>query len=139
VVSEIDLPLQGDSAVGIRRPTISDTELDVLKVLWERGPATVRDVLDALPKRDWAYTTVQTLLTRLTKKRYVVCDRAGATHVFRAKVTRDELLKRRLNDLSTQLCEGDASPLLLALVDGARFTPDEIEQFRKLLDQLDQS
>lgn len=121
-----------------RRPTISDTELDVLKVLWERPEGTVREILEALqPQKRWAYTTVQTLLARLEAKGFVESERGGTAHVFRAAVSREQLLQQRLNDLSERLCEGTASPLLMALVEGVRFSPDEIEQFRKLLDQLE--
>jgi len=125
--------------VADRRPTISDTELDVLKVLWERPSGTVREILTALREqgKQWAYTTVQTLLHRLEEKEFVACDRGESTHIFRAMVSRDQLLQRRLSDLSTQLCEGTASPLVLALVEGVRFTPQEIEQLRQLLDQME--
>ena len=124
-----------------RRRSISETELEVLKVLWERPGGTVREILTALRPlgKQWAYTTVQTLLHRLEAKKYVVCDRAGAAHIFRPAISREQLLQQRLNDLSDQLCEGAASPLVLALVEGVRFSPAEIEQFRKLLDQLEDS
>lgn len=122
-----------------RRPAISETELEVLKALWEISSGTVRGVQAALgPQgRRWAYTTVQTLLQRLLDKGYVRSDRSGTAHVFRAAVSRKQLLQQRLSALSDQLCEGSASPLVLALVEGVRFTPEEIEQFRKLLDQLE--
>jgi len=125
--------------VAERRPSISDTELDVLKVVWERPGSTVREIQAALRPmgRKWAYTTVQTLLHRLEEKRYIECERDGAAHTFRAAMSREQLLQSRLNDLSDQLCEGAASPLLLALVEGSRFTAKEIEQFRQLLDQLE--
>lgn len=124
-----------------RRPSISDTELDVLKVLWERPGNTVREVQAALRPmgRKWAYTTVQTLLHRLEEKQYVACQRSGAAHTFRASLSREQLLQQRLTDLSDRLCEGAASPLVLALVEGSRFTQKEIEQFRQLLDQLEGS
>jgi len=122
-----------------RRPAISETELEVLKALWEISSGTVREVQAALgPQgRRWAYTTVQTLLQRLLDKGYVRSDRSGTAHVFRAAVSREQLLQQRLSALSDQLCEGSASPLVLALVEGVRFTPEEIEQFRRLLDQLE--
>jgi predicted transcriptional regulator len=117
----------------------NQTELAVLKALWESGPGTVRDVQDRLNRQGRApgYTTVQTHLVRLEAKGYVTCERGGGAHVFRAAVSRDQLLQRRLTDLADQLCEGTASPLLLALVEGGKFTPEEIDQFRKLLDQLE--
>jgi BlaI family penicillinase repressor len=114
---------------------ISDTEFDVLKVLWEHGPGTVRQVNDELGR--WAYTTVQTLLTRLEKKGYVACDRSPFAHVFRPVVSREELLRRRLGELVEQLSDGAATPLVLALVEDHRFSAEEIEQFRRLLDRLE--
>jgi predicted transcriptional regulator len=87
--------------------------------------------------RRWAYTTVQTLLQRLEAKGYVASDRAGAAHVFRAAVSRDALVSRRLRDLADQLCAGAASPLLLALVEDGRLTNEDVQQLRRLLDQLD--
>ncbi len=124
------------ATVAARRPSISDAELDVLKALWEQ-PGTVREILAALkPRKRWAYTTLQTLLTRLESKGFVASDRGGPAHVYRAAVSREQLLQDRLSDLSRQLCKGTASPLVMALVEGVRFTPEEIEQFRRLLDEL---
>jgi predicted transcriptional regulator len=118
---------------------ISETEQAVLKVLWDLGAGTVREVQEVLrgQRRSWAYTTVQTLLNRLQAKGFAASEKGGPAHVYRAAVSRDELLRRRLGDLADELCEGTASPLVLALVEGGHFTPDEIEQFRQLLDELD--
>lgn len=118
---------------------MSETESTVLKVLWDRGPGTVREVLSALTDQghDWAYTTVQTLLTRLATKGYAEIDRASAAHVYRAAVSKDALLKQELFDLADTYCEGTSSPLVLALVEGGRFTADEIARFRELLDRLE--
>ncbi|HEV3262918.1 MAG TPA: BlaI/MecI/CopY family transcriptional regulator [Gemmataceae bacterium] len=121
-----------------RWPPISDTELEVLKVLWEQGPATVREVNALLRRqgRRWAYTTVLTLLQRLEAKGYVASDKSALAHVFRADVSRDRLLRRRLKDLASQLCQGTTTPLVQALVEGHRFTAAEIDHFRRLLDRL---
>jgi BlaI family penicillinase repressor len=126
--------------VAARRPSISDTELDVLKVLWERGPGTVREVNAILRRqgRRWAYTTVLTLLQRLEAKGYVKSDKTAVAHVFEAAVSRDRLLRQRLKDLANDLCEGTATPLVLALVEGHRFTPEEIARLRQFLDELDE-
>jgi BlaI family transcriptional regulator, penicillinase repressor len=126
--------------VAARRPPISETELEILKVLWENGPATVRELNGVLHGhgRRWAYTTVLTLLGRLEAKGYVASDKTGVAHVFRASVSRDRLLRFRLKDLANQLCAGTPGPLVQALVEGHRFSAAEIEQFRRLLDQLEE-
>jgi predicted transcriptional regulator len=123
----------------MRKPPVSDSELEVLKVLWATGPATVREVDARLRRRTrrLAYNTVLTLLSRLRDKGYVAADRSGTAHVFRPIVTRDELLTHGLTNLADRICDGTASPLVHALVRGQRFSPKEIAHFRKLLDDLE--
>jgi predicted transcriptional regulator len=120
------------------RSPVSDAELEVLKVLWAAGPSTVRDVAATLrrQRRRLAYNTVLTLLSRLREKGYVAADRRDTAHLFRAIVTRDELLGSTLAALADRVCDGTASPLVHALVRGRRFSADEIAHFRKLLDDL---
>jgi predicted transcriptional regulator len=124
-----------------RRSPVSDAELEVLKVLWDTGAATVRDVDAALRRRrrrprKLAYNTVLTLLSRLRDKGYVNVDRRGTAHVFRPAVSRDELLGSSLATLADRVCDGTASPLVHALVRTQRFSADEIAHLRKLLDDL---
>jgi predicted transcriptional regulator len=121
------------------RPPVSDAELEVLKVLWAAGPATVRDVSAALARRRrrLAYNTVLTLLTRLRDKGYVAADRREPAHQFRAVITRDDLLGSSLKALADRVCDGTASPLMLALVRGRRLTAEDLAALRKLLDDLE--
>jgi predicted transcriptional regulator len=121
-----------------KRVPVSDAELEVLKVLWAGGAMTVRDVAAALRKqrRRLAYNTVLTLLSRLRDKGYVDADRREPAHMFRAVVTRDGLLGSSLAALADRVCDGTASPLLLALVKDQRLSPDDIAELRKLLDAL---
>jgi predicted transcriptional regulator len=129
----------GETNVGTGGPTVSDAELDVLKVLWDLGPGTVREIEARLRKRrrKWAYTTVQTLLSRLREKGHVQSDRTGAAHVFRPVATRGQLLSEGLSDLADRMCDGTASPLVHALVQGQKFTSAEIADLRRLLDELE--
>lgn len=123
-----------------KRPVISQTEREVLEALWEQGAATVRQLHEALlAKRRWAYTTVQTLLQRLEAKGCVAADRTGFAHVFRPTVTRESLLRERLEELSQELCHGAKTPLVLALVDGQGLDPADIEHLRALLARLDEA
>lgn len=122
-----------------RKGDASETEMEVLKALWEHGAGTVREVDEHLRRdgRQWAYTTLQTLLNRLEAKGLVSIDKRTTPHVFRAAVTRDKLLGQRLKDLTRDLCGGAMAPLVRALVTEHRFTPEEIQHFRKLLDDLE--
>jgi BlaI family transcriptional regulator, penicillinase repressor len=118
---------------------VSETERVVLKVLWDVEKLTVREMHATLTAQGytWAYTTVQTLMNRLFAKGYVSCDKSGTAHIYRATVSRGELLQLRLHDLADSFCEGTSSPLVLALVEGSKFTPEEIATFRGLLDKLE--
>ena len=113
-------------------PTIAEAELTVLKALWDGGPATVRELLDRLGN-DQAYTTVQTLVGRLVDKGHVRTDRKDLAHVFTAVTTRDELASRQVHDVASSLLDGAVAPLVLRLVEGAKFTPAELARFRELL------
>lgn len=118
------------------QPGLSDAERDVLRVLWDHGPGTIRELKGALGDRGrtWAYTTVATLLQRLQAKQYVTSDATIVPHVYQASVSREELLDRRLKDAAEELCEGQVAPLLLALVQGNRFSAEELARFRQLID-----
>ncbi|MCP3916058.1 MAG: BlaI/MecI/CopY family transcriptional regulator [bacterium] len=124
-----------------RHPAISETEMHVLKVLWDEDAGTVREIRDLLRKRRrrWAYTTVQTLLNRLREKGYVARDESGMAHVFRAAVTRDRLIGWRLKELADQVCEGASTPLVLNLVQSQPLSDDDIAKLRRLLDQAEAS
>ena len=120
-----------------RRAVLSVAEREVLRVLWDHGRGTIREINEVLQRqgRQWAYTTVATLLHRLVVKKYVASDASAVPHVFRAVVSRDELLERRLKDAAEELCDGRAAPLVLALVQGNRFSSDEVARLRRLLDE----
>jgi BlaI family penicillinase repressor len=121
----------------VKRPALSDSEREVLRVLWDHGPRPIREINQVLESqgRQWAYTTVATLLQRLVVKKFVASDSSAVPHVYRALVSRDELLDRRLKDAAEELCDGRAAPLVLALVQGNQFSPDEVVRLRRLLDE----
>lgn len=111
---------------------VTEAELAVLKALWEGGPGTVRELLDRLGG-DQAYTTVQTLLSRLVDKGHVRTDRRDLAHVFTAVTAREELAGRQVQDVASTLLDGAIAPLLLRLVEQTKFTADELARFRDLL------
>lgn len=127
--------MEGDE----ERPDLSGAERDVLKVLWECGPGTVRQVAAALEERGktWKYTTVLTLLQRLAAKGYTAVDASGSAHVYDAAATREEVVHHRLKDVARQYCDGESLPLVLNLVRSESFSPDDLQRFRLLLDELE--
>jgi predicted transcriptional regulator len=122
-----------------RESDLSDAELEVLKVLWDDGPGTVRQVLEHLRRRGrvLAYTTVQTFLNRLQQKGYVRSDKSDFAHVFRSAVSRQRVSRSRLKTLLDQLYDGAAGPLVLQLVKTQRLTAAEVEELQKLIERLD--
>ncbi|MHC4082851.1 MAG: BlaI/MecI/CopY family transcriptional regulator [Planctomycetota bacterium] len=122
-----------------RELDLGTAELEVLKALWDHGPATVREVMNHLHQqgRQVAYTTVLTFLTRLEQKGYVKSDKSDVAYVYRPAVTRAKVTKSRLRSLIEQLYDGDAKPLVLQLMRDEKFTTDEIAELQMLIDQLD--
>jgi predicted transcriptional regulator len=117
---------------------VTGAELAVLRVLWERGPATRRQLTDVLyPEGGPAhFTTVQKLLERLEAKGYVAPERGGSAVSFRATVDRDELLSRRLQDVADKLCEGSLTPLMTSLIRAGQLSRQQLDELRGLLDEL---
>jgi predicted transcriptional regulator len=117
---------------------VTRTELAVLQVLWQAGPATRRQVVDALYPGggESHYATVQKLLERLEGKGFVRHRREGNVLVFSAALDREMLIGRRLRDVADKLCDGSVTPLLTHLVRSQGLTPKEIEELQTLLDQL---
>ncbi|MBX7259377.1 MAG: BlaI/MecI/CopY family transcriptional regulator [Candidatus Hydrogenedentes bacterium] len=117
----------------------SQAEFTVLETLWNEGEGIVREIAARLQQRGhaWAYTTVQTLLNRLESKRCVSRDSSGQAHVYRACVSREEVLEQRLTELADQLCDGASSPLVMTLVKNHHFSPQEIAELRNLLDKAE--
>lgn len=118
------------------KASLSDAEREALRVLWDHGPGTVRQVLDLITERgrSWVYSTVATLLRRLESKGYAASEPDGGTLVYRASVSREDLLGRRLRDAAEELCDGATAPLVLALVQGNRFTTEELDRIRRMID-----
>ena len=119
---------------------VTDAELAVLQVLWDAGPATIRQITDVLYPEGGSshYATVQKLLERLELKQFVRRDRGGAVHVFAARVGREELIGRRLQSVAEQLCGGSWTPLLTTLVQDQRLSARDRQKLRQLIDELDQ-
>jgi predicted transcriptional regulator len=118
---------------------VTDAELAILQVLWDRGSCTIRQLADELYPggSDVHYATVQKLLERLEDKEHVARDRSGHAHRFRALTDRDTLVGQRLRTVAEKLTGGMMAPLLTHLVRAEALSRTEREQLRALIDELD--
>jgi BlaI family penicillinase repressor len=115
-----------------RKPT--DAELAILRVLWDRGPSTVREVAESLG-RQTGYTTVLKILQIMTVKRLVRRDESERTHIYEAAYTQDQTERQLVADLLDRAFGGSASKLVLQALAASRATPGELAAIRKLLDK----
>jgi BlaI family transcriptional regulator, penicillinase repressor len=120
---------------------VTEAELALLRALWEKGPATIRQLVEAVYGEvgSSSYATVQKLLDRLAAKGFVTRDRSGGTHVFSAAVEREELIGRRLRAVADTLCDGSLAPLLSHLVREEALSEAERKELRDLIERLDES
>jgi BlaI family transcriptional regulator, penicillinase repressor len=114
-----------------RKPT--DAELAILRVLWSRGPSTVRDVAEAMG-REGAYTTILKLMQIMTDKGLVKRDDSTRSHVYKATSSEDKMQKQLVGDLLDKVFAGSATKLVLQTLDAGKATPEELAEIRKLLD-----
>jgi predicted transcriptional regulator len=115
-----------------RKPT--DAELAILRVLWKRGPSTVREVAESLGK-DTGYTTALKLLQIMTEKQLVVRDETERTHVYAAALTEEQTQRQLVSDLVDRAFGGSAAKLVLQALAATKASPDELAEIRKLLNR----
>lgn len=121
----------------ISRPT--DAELAILRVLWDRGPSTVREVHGALSSsQDSGYTTVLKLLQIMTDKGLVVRDESQRAHVYTSRLGEQRTQRQLLVDLVDRAFGGSPAKLVLQALSGRRATNQELRDIRALLDQLEE-
>lgn len=114
-----------------RKPT--DAELSILRVLWSRGPSTVREVAEQMG-REGAYTTILKLMQIMTDKGLVKRDDSTRTHVYKATSSENQTQKQLVTDLLDKVFAGSAAKLVLQALDAGKTSPEELAEIRKLLD-----
>jgi predicted transcriptional regulator len=120
-----------------RRPSATDAELAILKLLWEQDSLSARDIRERLYPRGTQsdHATVQKLLQRLEQKKLVARDRRSFAHQFRATVTREELAGEQLEVLASKLTDGSLVPFILHAVSAKPLSAEERDEIRRLLDR----
>ena len=120
----------------VRRPALSKAEMEVVRIVWNLGCATVRQAFDAFPpQRKIDFTTVQTYLRRLETKGYLRAKRDGRTMVYRPRVRPDDVIRETVGDLVNRLFDGQTVPLLHHLIRDRSIRKEDIEELRQMIDQ----
>jgi predicted transcriptional regulator len=121
------------SKPSVPRPT--DAELGILRVLWERGPSTVRQVHEVLSRdRPTAYTTALKMLQIMTDKGLVRRDETDRSHVYHARLTEDQTQRQLVRDLLDRAFGGSSSKLVMQALATKRASAEELGEIRRLLD-----
>ena len=115
------------------RPT--DAELAILRVLWTRGPSTVRDVHEALAgSRETGYTTTLKLMQIMSEKGIVLRDESARSHIYAALHERDQTQQLLVSDLVDRAFGGSAAALVLQALNAKTTTPDELAEIQRMID-----
>jgi len=121
-----------------QKPTAS--ELEILRVLWLRGPSTVREVHDALSeKKSLGYTTVLKLLQIMTIKGTVRRNETQRAHVYESCLPAEQTKRQIAGDMLQRVFEGSASQLMMHALAGGKASAEEITELRRLLDEYERS
>jgi predicted transcriptional regulator len=115
------------------RPT--EAELELLRILWAQGSATVREIHDKLnEERQSGYTTTLKLLQIMTAKRLVIRDEANRAHVYRTAISQDAMQSRILKDISLRLFSGSAAQLAMHALAMEPASETELDEMRTLIE-----
>ncbi len=116
----------------------TEFELEILKVLWESSPLTVREIRDTMATagRDNAHTTVITILNIMVQKKYLKKKKQGKGYLFWPVVSEENVSTKMLGDMVNRVFSGSAKSLILNLLDGEEdIDEDELKELRKRINQ----
>ena len=117
---------------------LTEVELQILKILWELGPSPVRDVHTRLnAEKGTNYSTSVKMLSVMLEKGLVKRDESASPLIYRAAVTRDSTGKRMVKDLVEKVYDGAAMSLVLHALKSAKVSTEELDEVRRLLDELE--
>jgi len=117
-----------------RHENPTPAELEVLQVIWDRGPCTVREVMEVLDQqRPRAYTSVMSLMKVMAEKNLLGASPQGRAFVYSAKLARVKAQSRMLRDMLGRVFDGSASGLVTHLLEQAEPDPEELDEIRKTI------
>jgi BlaI family penicillinase repressor len=122
-----------------RHENPTPAELEVLQVLWARGPSTVREVMTVLNEaRPRAYTSVMSLMNVMADKGLLRTKPKGRAFLYTTKVARDKIQSRMVSELIGRVFDGSTSSLVLHLLEQSKADPQEIDEIRKTIVEFEQ-
>lgn len=118
------------------KPT--ESELEILGILWERGASTVREVHEILEQsKEAGYTTTLKLMQIMHEKGLLTRDASAKTHIYEAAVSRENTQQQLLNKMIDTVYNGSATQLVMQALGHHRSSPEELEQIRKYLNEME--
>jgi predicted transcriptional regulator len=123
-----------------RLPKPTDAELSILRVLWERGPSTVREIWEKLsPEQGTGYTTVLKIMQIMFEKGLLARDETTRSHVYRAARSQEQTQREVIGHLLERVFSGSAPKLVMQALATKKATRAELAEIRKLLDEMEGS
>jgi BlaI family penicillinase repressor len=114
--------------------TLTEQELEIMKIVWVREVATVRDVYEALlERRKIAYTTVMTMMKILEHKKYLLKTQEERAYVYRPAKPKNQVIKSMVREFVNRVFNGSAEPLLLHLIEDRRLSEKELEEITRMI------
>jgi BlaI family transcriptional regulator, penicillinase repressor len=119
-------------------PPLSDAQLEIVNVVWDRGKATVADVWKTLSRRrKVSRNTISTMVTRLEEKGWLRRQAEGGSFLYSAALDREKVLTRMVRRMVDAAFQGSAEGLVLTLIEGGRLSADEVERIKAMLDKAE--
>ena len=121
-------------------PRISETEWELMKILWKRSPLTAVEIIEHLTANDytWHPKTARTLLSRLVKKRALGFRREGRGYLYRPLVRREDCLEAESESFLERVFGGSLHPMVAHFVERRKLSRDEINELKRLLDRSEE-
>jgi BlaI family penicillinase repressor len=117
-----------------KSPTLTEQELEIMKVVWQFGTATVRDVYETLlARRRIAYTTVMTMMKIMEEKKYLRRQLEGRAYVYEGTRPKKQMTREMVSEFINRVFNGSAGPLLAHLVEDRRLSEKELKQIAKMI------
>jgi BlaI family transcriptional regulator, penicillinase repressor len=117
-----------------KSPTLTEQELEIMKIVWARDSATVRDVYEALlERRKIAYTTVMTMMKIMEQKKYLLKTQEDRAYIYRPAKPKNQVIKGMVREFVNRVFNGSAEPLLVHLIEDQRLSQKDLEEIAQMI------